>query len=52
VVLGAAIQDHYGRALPFAEMLAELGRTGSDLTIEQLVAFVERHVADAVQDAV
>ena len=52
VVLGAAIQDHYDRAMPFADMLADLGRRGSDLTIGSLVDFVQRHVEIAIEDAV
>jgi acyl carrier protein len=52
VVLGAAIQDHYHRAMPFAELLAQLGQTGSDLTVGALVDFVQRHAGVAVEDAV
>lgn len=41
VVLGEALQNHYGRKLPFNEMLAELGaREERDLTIGELVDFL------------
>ena len=51
VVLGSAIQDHYQRAMPFAEMLVELGQTQTDLTIDGLSAFVQQHVAERVVEA-
>ena len=51
VVLGSAIQDHYQRAMPFAEMLVELGQTQTDLTIDGLIAFVQQHVAERVVEA-
>jgi len=51
VVLGSAIQDHYRRAMPFAEMLVELGQTQTDLTINGLVAFVQQHVAAPALEA-
>jgi acyl carrier protein len=41
VVLSEAIQAHYGRALPFHELMAEIGRrTDRDLTIGELVTFI------------
>jgi acyl carrier protein len=52
VVLGSAIQDHYQRAMPFAEMLADLGRSGRDLSVDALVDFVARHLAAPVERAV
>ena len=45
VVLGEAIQQHYGRPLPFDELMAELGRrTDRDLSIGELVAFLGEHL--------
>jgi acyl carrier protein len=41
VVLGEAIQEHYGEPLPFNELMAEIGRrTERDLTIGELVTFI------------
>jgi acyl carrier protein len=52
VVLGTAIQEHYDRAMPFAELLADVGqREVRELTVGELVSFVERHLATAAQEA-
>jgi acyl carrier protein len=41
VVLSERIQEHYGRSLPFYELMAEMGRkTERDLSIGELVAFL------------
>jgi acyl carrier protein len=41
VVLGERLQEHYGRPLPFNELMAEIGRrTQRDLSIGELVAFL------------
>jgi acyl carrier protein len=41
VVLSERLQDHYGRSLPFNELMAEMGRrTERDLSIGELVAFL------------
>lgn len=47
VVLGAAIQEHYGRTLPFSQLYAELGESGTDLSVDGLVDFVAAHLNDA-----
>lgn len=45
VVLSEALQQHYGQALPFGELMAEIGRrTDRDLTIGELVAFLQSHL--------
>ena len=45
VVLSEAIQHHYGRTLPFHELMAEIGRrTDRDLSIGELVAFLGEHL--------
>jgi acyl carrier protein len=45
VVLGEALQRHYGRPLPFADLMADLGRRAErDLTIGELVEFLRRHL--------
>jgi acyl carrier protein len=45
VVLGEELQKRYGRALPFSDLMAELGdRTERDLTIGELVAFLQRNL--------
>jgi acyl carrier protein len=46
VVLGEALERHYGRPLPFATLLADLGRrTDRDLTLGELAAFLRRSLA-------
>lgn len=49
VVLGASLQERYGK-LPFPEFLAELGqRSADDVTIGELVQFIfERRVVSEV----
>ncbi len=43
VVLSEAIQVHYGRRLPFNELMAEIGRRiERDLTIGELVTFISK----------
>jgi acyl carrier protein len=44
VVLGTIIQEHFQRPLPFAELLAEVGREQRDLSIAELVEFVDRNL--------
>ena len=44
VVLGETLEAHFGRPLPFGEMMAELGkRADRDMTIGELSAFLARH---------
>jgi acyl carrier protein len=41
VVLSEAIQKHYGRILPFNDLMAEIGRRiDRDMSIGELVSFV------------
>jgi len=48
VVLGERLQEHYGRPLPFNELMAEIGRrTDRDLSIGELVAFLAAHLPSA-----
>lgn len=45
VVLGEQLQAHYGRAIPFDRMMAELGRRADrDLRLGELSAFLARHL--------
>ena len=45
VVLSEAIQSHYGRPLPFNDLMAEIGRrTDRDLSIGELVEFLREHL--------
>jgi acyl carrier protein len=45
VVLSEVIQQHYGRSLPFNELMGEIGRrTDRDLSIGELVAFLVEHL--------
>ncbi len=47
VVLGTIIQEHFQKPLPFAELLAEIGREQRDLSIQELVDFVHQNVNQA-----
>ena len=52
VVLGTSIQEHYQQPMPFAELLADIGqREVRELTIGELVSFIERHVGPAARNA-
>ena len=44
VILGTVIQEHFQKQMPFGEMLAEIGRQRRDLSIMQLVDFVDQHL--------
>lgn len=45
VVLGEALQAHYGRPLPFGALMADLGRRADrDLTLGELVDFLQTHL--------
>jgi acyl carrier protein len=45
VVLTEALQRHYGRTLPFHDLIAEVGRrTERDLAIGELVEFLAAHL--------
>jgi acyl carrier protein len=45
VVLSEAIQGHYGKGLPFHELMAEIGRRAErDLTIGELVTFLTKNL--------
>ena len=45
VVLGTALQEHYGQILPFAEYFAELGQRGTpDIPISEWVDFIYTHL--------
>jgi acyl carrier protein len=46
VVLGETLQAHYGRPLPFGELLADLGRrTERDMTLVEMADFLHRHLS-------
>ena len=48
IVLGERLQEHYGRPLPFNELMAEIGRrTQRDLSIGELVAFLAANLPGA-----
>ena len=51
VVLGTAIQEHYQFQMPFAEFLAELGRERRDVSIAELVNFVDKHLNGDIREA-
>ncbi len=49
VVLCTAIQEHYKTQMPFAELLAEIGQQQRDLSIAELVDFVDTHLPAQAQ---
>ncbi len=51
VVLGTSIQEHYQTQMPFAELLAEIGQNQRDLSINELVEFVDSHLGAPAQTA-
>lgn len=45
VVLGAAVQEHFGQRLPFPQFFAQLGqRQVGDLTVGEWVEFIHTHL--------
>jgi acyl carrier protein len=45
VVLSEALQNHYGRPLPFNDLMAEIGRrTERDISIGELVSFLSANL--------
>jgi acyl carrier protein len=50
VILGTAIQEHYQTQMPFAELLSEIGQQQRDLSINELVDFVARHLGTGSQN--
>lgn len=52
VVLASFVQEHYGRPMPFPQLLADIGqRDVKDLTIGELVGFVHSHLNGAAAGA-
>jgi acyl carrier protein len=47
VVLCTAIQEHYQTAMPFPELLAEIGQQQRDLSIAELAEFTYQHLKPA-----
>src|SRR3954453_4915222 len=46
VILGAKVQEHFGRTLPFAQLFADIGqRENRDITIAEWVDFIALHLA-------
>ena len=43
VVLGVAIQDHFNRPMPFAELFADLGQKQRDLSVGELIDFTYKY---------
>ncbi len=51
VVLGTTIQEHFQCPLPFSELLAEIGREQRDLSIMELVDFVDKNLKQVSLEA-
>lgn len=46
VVLGETLQNHYRQSLPFADLMAELGRRADrDLSIGELADFLQKNLS-------
>ena len=45
VVLGTNIQDHFDTQMPFSELLVEIGEQQRDLSVGELVDFIDTHVS-------
>lgn len=53
VVLATSIQQHYGRALPFADLFATMGQRGiRDISVSDWVDFVYLHLASPLSTPV
>ena len=45
VVLGTAVQEHYGQVLPFAEYFVQVGQRGiPDIPVGEWVDFIHTHL--------
>lgn len=45
VILGTAVQEHFGQVLPFAELFAEIGqREVKDIAVGEWVDFIYTHL--------
>ncbi len=45
VVLGTAVQEHYGRRFPFVQLFADVGqRRIPDIPVSEWVDFIHRHL--------
>lgn len=52
VVLGNTLQEQYGQPIPYADLLADIGRrTFNDVTVGEWIDFTYRHVAPQTNGA-
>lgn len=52
VVLGAAVQEHFGQKFPFSEFFAEVGqRKVRDFTVGEWVELIRRNLVEGVPGA-
>lgn len=51
VVLATSIQEHFGQQMPFAELLAAIGEQQRDLSIAELVDFIDKHLGSRHTEA-
>ena len=48
VVLGTAVQEHYGQRLPFVQFFAEVGqRNTPDIPVGEWVDFIHKHLGQS-----
>lgn len=51
VVLGTALQERYQKEMPFAKLLADIGEQQRDLSVSELVGFVDAHLNPRAEEA-
>jgi len=51
VVLGTTIQEEYQQSMPFVELLADLGQHRRDLSVGELVDFIDTHLSREATEA-
>lgn len=50
VVLGTAVQEHFGQTFPFPQLFAEVGqRSVRDMTLGEWADFIHRHLQQPAQ---
>lgn len=46
VILGNTLQEHFGQPIPFADLLADIGRRSfNDSTVSEWIEFTHNHLA-------
>ena len=52
VILGNSLQEHYGRIIPYADFLADIGRREfNDITVGEWIDFTHQHLKNGSHGA-